>query len=64
MKEDEAEAAGVEGWVPTCTGKWSKHSIFREEGKVRIEFQMSQKDAERLKGKGSNRELLGNKGAA
>lgn len=64
MKEDEAEAARVEGWLLTCTGKWPKHRISREEGKVRIEFQMSQRDAERLRGKGSHRELLENKGAA
>lgn len=58
VKEDEAELARVEGWVRTCTGKWPKHRIFRKDGKVRIEFQISQRDAERLRGKESPRELL------
>lgn len=58
MKGDEAEPARVEGWVRTCPGKWPKHSIFRKEGKVRIEFQMSQRDAERPRGKENHREVL------
>lgn len=48
----------------TCTGKWPKHSICREEGEVRIEFQLNQRDVERLRKKGSHREALENKGAA
>lgn len=50
---DEVEAARMKGWVLTCIGKWPKHSIFREEGYLRIEFQVSQGAAERLRGKGS-----------